>query len=205
MNGIHKTRQNQANRLCAQTLNPQAAPTEAHRDQANAQGPTHAPMQSNPQMQVQRQQRDTSGMGPERVMQDVSRAQAQQQVYQQQIRQSGALQQDGLSYGNDPQFTKPGLIPPSPGLNPPSPVPQNPWPSLNPQFSWLNPPSSGLDSPYHAFNDPLLSPPTSNPESHSAAGTHFNNDSTALQPSMWDEMRRWRKKGPRTLENGRTQ
>ena len=86
-------------------------PTHAH-------GVPHAPMQSNPQMQVQMQQRVASGMGPERVMQEVSRVQAQQQVYQQHIRHSGQPQTNGRI--NSPSMQNPNLLPQgNPGvLNP---------------------------------------------------------------------------------------
>ena len=60
------------------------------------QGVPHAPMQPNAQLQVQMQPRMAAGVGPDtRVMQEVSRVQAQQQAFQQQIRQQGHPQTNG--------------------------------------------------------------------------------------------------------------
>ena len=70
---------------------------------SHAHGVPHAPMQSHGPMPVQMQQRHALGMPPERVIQ------AQQQAYQQQIRQTGQSQVNG--HANAANLQNPSMLP----------------------------------------------------------------------------------------------
>ncbi len=140
----------------------------------NSHGVPHAPMQPNAHVQMQMQQRMAPGMTPDpRILHEVSRVQAQQQAYQQHVRQQGHPQPNGHAG--------------SPNMQNPSHLPQNNVAMLAPVQGRSSPSINGVPPPMGSSTSPRMTQPQALSSGMTPAVNHISSQVKARHPQASPE------------------
>lgn len=140
----------------------------------NAHGVPHAPMQPNAQAQMQMHQRMAPTVAHDtRVLQEVSRVQAQQQAFQQQVRQQGHPQPNG--HAGSPNMQNPSLLS------------QNPASMLASVQGHSSPSTNGVPPPAGSSTSPRMTQPQALSSGVTPAINHITSQVKARHPQASPE------------------